>query len=1311
MTSYGNIGPGFSTFSDNEKLNYSLKIALARVQTDLKKKWFVEPNDFIPQFPEYLYKNTLPDYFDIYDYLLIDPDFDNNGNEKVTNISVENILQSSSKGSQFTLSDILDTTKVRNPEVTLPPPPPPPTTSNVPTYVSGTSNSQVEKLGRNMFTRYKYWQNHLTGKESTWSTTDKSDILNTHLDGTGISGTHPTSSPDTEPNNAYITLNNTIDSSNPHLNNINSNRTFKNIDANSTFYEKLKSHSVPISIISSKAKNSDGSFDLSKKHPFLKLYLQLPLYSTFDNSIGYKINANDNDESKSDNIAFTNPVLFKALGDKEKYQYRIIGYDGGKWNNITTSLGDDGNKNILYFLNNPGFVISFGTQQPINGNLISARYPPAISFIKYTGETFADGIISQSAALPVIANDKDLFIDTSENTIYRFDASANPGMSIDATGPSGEWISIGGGNTDLSNYYTKPQVYAKTESDDKFQTKINNTTDIELRNLTIKGSLSYAPFNTLSGKIDDNVGTIDTNTLNISANTIKITDLSTKVAENKIVINNKQDKIIEDTDISLNDLTVYGNLTVNKLNYETQNINTTYKNSIINDNIITLGADINNNINSYDTGFIFVDNNNSKSNKTIFWSQSENRFVFGKTDSSGIAINDNTMNVNLSEKVNIAVKDISANDASFNNVDIDGKLNVKDISANDASFNNVDISGILRINNNPLNFIAYNEYGLTIEGKTQGSVDISINKVTKIIFDNGTGFNVDLSGTTTAKITLGSHWKTIDISANGGEIATDSSSSLVPSGEETLQIIAGENIILQGKIGSPPTISQSLKISAKTPTLKELGIDVSANKINFLSDVSDNIQHQFTSISTRVDGFSGTKIGIINSPPSGNATAGDAKFNTDNDVLYVNVDGNSWRPIIGGTDNSKYHPSNAPVQLLLPIIEQMKDFMETIEFANNKKQTLLNILTQQPETFTLDASYNKGDYISDASNVILRWNYDDIMIHQDTSSNLTNQLSLFDKATNIPNIDEIFIDISGSMTDNSWNEIKRFSVDDYNTDEFKTFTIKNNESHKYSRRVYNSFLKGDKFQIGIYGKNNAKNYRLKEDRMLIFDCSFANTNDVSYNINTFQITIADLSGNIGNLNFTKNAENNAVLLKKVHHADMSGNWMKPYDLSGVKTGTQSYKWMTFKIDKNSFYIKTAKHKSASTTINYIDVPLFMKHEGFTNTQINHFGNNTSFMDSSGIVGFIIINALDYNNTSKSKVCHFMKNTRTNPIQIWYAGLNPSDISLSHLLDETNGKYYGGLVDTGNYIVDNWGIQCPRLHKFTSDIYLVIGIKI
>ena len=73
----------------------------------------------------------------------------------------------------------------------------------------------------------------------------------------------------------------------------------------------------------------------------------------------------------------------------------------------------------------------------------------------------------------------------------------------------------------------------------------------------------------------------------------------------------------------------------------------------------------------------------------------------------------------------------------------------------------------------------------------------------------------------------------------------------------------------------------------------------------------------------------------------------------------------------------------------------------------------------------------------------------------------------------------------------------------------------------------------------------------------------------------------------------------------------------------------------------------------------------------------------------------------------------MKNTRTNPTQLWYSGLNSSNISLNHLLNEIKGNYYGGLIDTGNYIVDNkWGIQCTKSENFTSDnIFIVIGEKI
>ena len=52
MSSYGSLLAGdFSTFSDDERLNYALKVALSRLQTDLKTDWFQEPNDYTPKLP------------------------------------------------------------------------------------------------------------------------------------------------------------------------------------------------------------------------------------------------------------------------------------------------------------------------------------------------------------------------------------------------------------------------------------------------------------------------------------------------------------------------------------------------------------------------------------------------------------------------------------------------------------------------------------------------------------------------------------------------------------------------------------------------------------------------------------------------------------------------------------------------------------------------------------------------------------------------------------------------------------------------------------------------------------------------------------------------------------------------------------------------------------------------------------------------------------------------------------------------------------------------------------------------------------
>ena len=95
-----------------------------------------------------------------------------------------------------------------------------------------------------------------------------------------------------------------------------------------------------------------------------------------------------------------------------------------------------GYQNILYFVSNPGFILVYGQKNIDYGYFTSRSHPPMITFMKYTGETFSDGIISQGDTLPPVevSNPKDLFINTAENTIHRL--ADNNGTK--------EWIGIGG---------------------------------------------------------------------------------------------------------------------------------------------------------------------------------------------------------------------------------------------------------------------------------------------------------------------------------------------------------------------------------------------------------------------------------------------------------------------------------------------------------------------------------------------------------------------------------------------------------------------------------------------------------------------------------------------------------------------------------------------------------------------------------------------------------------------------------------------------------------------------------------------------
>jgi hypothetical protein len=84
----------------------------------------------------------------------------------------------------------------------------------------------------------------------------------------------------------------------------------------------------------------------------------------------------------------------------------------------------------------------------------------------------------------------------------------------------------------------------------------------------------------------------------------------------------------------------------------------------------------------------------------------------------------------------------------------------------------------------------------------------SISDVATIEFDGATGLVVTDEGSNTAKISLGSHWKDIQV---------DGQTTLTPSGEESLEIEAGNNITLTTDTGTTP---KKLTIAASSDLTK-----------------------------------------------------------------------------------------------------------------------------------------------------------------------------------------------------------------------------------------------------------------------------------------------------------------------------------------------------------------------------------------------------------------------------------------------------------------------------------------------------------
>lgn len=159
--------------------------------------------------------------------------------------------------------------------------------------------------------------------------------------------------------------------------------------------------------------------------------------------------------------------------------------------------------------------------------------------------------------------------------------------------------------------------------------------------------------------------------------------------------------------------------------------------------------------------------------------------------------------------------------------------------------------------------------------------------------------------------------------------------------------------------------------------------------------------------------------------------------------------------------------------------------------VNSSDQTFFDILTQKPNQFN-----KQGDPVSSTSTIDISWNFDDI-VAKVTDTTIIALLSNRNERKNqsLPFINQIILEISGNTdlnpsTNALWVALHTFTIgndDNYNTDDFKTYIINKTPTGTTPSTDASSILqKTEKFDVRVYGENNAENHPVEDTRALIF---------------------------------------------------------------------------------------------------------------------------------------------------------------------------------------------------------------------------------
>lgn len=571
------------------------------------------------------------------------------------------------------------------------------------------------------------------------------------------------------------------------------------------------------------------------------------------------------------------------------------------------------------------------------------------------------------------------------------------------------------------------------------------------------------------------------------------------------------------------------------INVDTDNIEAT---NIISSDISILNLKPKENDDIFIDGNLITNNNfnigeNNKRWSNIYTKNLDSTRV-NATNIEVTNLNSNIVNTSDINTVNVNSTNISTTDISSVSINVQNLNVLFDISGSNIKSNTVNVTDTNTINlkvneiesNNLQNLITFN--GNIISDNSQNTIGTQNNVWHNSFFNNVTLNNV----------------KTTDLSKN-----LLFETNLLPNGVKDV------SNIVQLDIGDKENIWNKAFIN-----------DISVNKINALNDPSKNIlvdgnlipngpyenntrkysigtrgkEWKDLHISTGTIYIGGAALGI-NEVIENNKKRIELLFypNTENDLSEIVSEREDKAIVLTSAEfnivSEQDNDSGEIKQILDPIEETFSNGklldLEDIDIsknelkngdiimydeskekfvigeaavANNSNQTLLEVLSEQPQKF----NYVNSNVTS--GSITIEWNYDDIIVKYDDDTNrlLSKGDNLKDKM--IPYIDKIHVDISGTIhglnnnvNNNIWipynigdydNNGDRVisNNDSYNTALYKVLNI--NKTQSSSLNSNSSFveriLSEPAFPISfrIYGINDSKdNDSLKNNRALYFN--------------------------------------------------------------------------------------------------------------------------------------------------------------------------------------------------------------------------------